>query len=657
MKSKLTNKYWSIILLALVAVMMCESCSKSKEGKIEYIPFQETKDGNWGMISMDGKVLFKEEFKVKTAEPALRLLDMDGKVLFKEEFKTKPTVVRDGRFFVRTKEGIWEMYDAKEKPRKIGADYAHTSGFCNGKALVAEKNKPVSIIDTQGKTIKLLDKIDGKEVDGVRAFVSGYAVFMTTDSLWGVIDDNGKCVIKPVYYSLNDYGDGKFIGVNVKYKKDVLQGKKDKVKISVLNTSGEAVFNLSANKYENIGYFFVDGKLKVSVKKDGKEIYGIIDDKGNYVVKPSTKLKNIGSIHGDEFTYNNGEGWGLMNVKGETLVRAKYEYLYYDEDNILIAMTKDDDTYEFKYIDKKDNQIGSDTYVVAAPFSSFDSEHTLVKPNDKTYSIIDKKCKQLEGLPDIIDVGNYVGEDYVESDYIDLKKMIDGFGITQNGIAGLTFSSSPKEAVKAEVASGYATADETHPAGTPYWYDITNKITFLKNVNGIYGSIDVSFPSNLSRQTYRTRRIIDYTIGDWYWYHDEQTPTGYVWNKISPQYFTLTIENGGKMHGKLRDLLKALIAKFKTFGTIAKQNDGAAVLTLKNKLRAVIRMEKDHVSVIWGDIKPIKDIDISKYKDISEEDDPFNISYGYLNGLFENNSVDADSVEVDSTEADPIATY
>lgn len=278
MKSKLTNKYWSIILLALVAVMMCESCSKSKEGKIEYIPFQETKDGNWGMISMDGKVLFKEEFK------------------------TKPTVVRDGRFFVRTKEGIWEMYDAKEKPRKIGADYAHTSGFCNGKALVAEKNNPVSIIDTQGKTIKLLDKIDGKEVDGVRAFVSGYAVFMTTDSLWGVIDDNGKCVIKPVYYSLNDYGDGKFIGVNVKYKKDVLQGKKDKVKISVLNTSGEAVFNLSANKYENIGYFFVDGKLKVSVKKDGKEIYGIIDDKGNYVVKPSTKLKNIGSIHGDEFT-------------------------------------------------------------------------------------------------------------------------------------------------------------------------------------------------------------------------------------------------------------------------------------------------------------------------------------------------------------------
>lgn len=628
---KLIKLNLGIVAAALMTAMVCVSCSKTEEGKVEYLPFQETKDGNWGMISMDGKVLFKDEFK------------------------TKPTVVRDGRFFVRTKEGIWEMYDASEKPQKIGADYAHTSGFSNGKALVAEKGKPVSIIDTDGKTVKLLDKIEGKEVDGVRAMVAGYAVFMTTDSLWGVVDDNGNCVVKPTYYSLNDYGDGKFIGVDAKYKKSVQQGKKDKVKISVLDTSGKEIFNFTANKYENTGFAFVDGKLAVSVKKDGKETWGIIDDKGNYVVKPSTKLKSIGSIHGDEFTYNNGEGWGLMNVKGETLVRAKYEYLYYDEDNILIAMAKDGDTYEYKYIDKKDNQIGTDTYVTATPFSSFDGEHALVKPNDKIYSIIDRKCNQLEGLPDIIDIGNYAGEGYIESDYVDIKKMVEGFGISQNGIAGLTFKSSPKDAVKAEVANGYAVGDKSHPAGTPYWYDYTSRVSFSKAVNGVYGSILVSFSGNLSRQTYRTHRVIDYTFEDWYWYHDEKTPTGYVWNKVTPQSFTLSIGNGGRMHGKLRDLLKVLIAKYKTFGTIAKQNDGAAVLTLKNNLRAVIWMEKDHVSVSWGDLKAVKDIDISKYKDVSEEDDPSSISYGYLNGLFPNGSVDADSTVADTTAVDSAA--
>lgn len=81
-------KYYlcALLVVALNAIML--SCTQSEKGGIEYLPFQETKDGNWGMISVDGKVLFKDEFK------------------------TRPTVVRDGRFFVRTKQGIWEMYDA-----------------------------------------------------------------------------------------------------------------------------------------------------------------------------------------------------------------------------------------------------------------------------------------------------------------------------------------------------------------------------------------------------------------------------------------------------------------------------------------------------------------------------------------------------------------
>lgn len=157
------NKKLLNLALVAIATMLMLSCSKTENGNVEYIPFQETDDGQWGMISMDGKVLFKDEFK------------------------NKPTIVRDGRFFVRTKEGVWEMYDASEKPKKIGDDYAHTSGFRNGRALVAIKNQPVSIIDTEGKIIKKLDKIENHEVDGVRAYKGNYAVFMTVDSLWGAI--------------------------------------------------------------------------------------------------------------------------------------------------------------------------------------------------------------------------------------------------------------------------------------------------------------------------------------------------------------------------------------------------------------------------------------------------------------------------------------
>ena len=90
----MNRRYLSFLVVAMFTIVLL-SCSKTENGNVEFIPFQETADGQWGMLSMDGKVLFKEEFK------------------------NKPTIVRDGRFFVRTKEGIWEMYDATEKPKRL----------------------------------------------------------------------------------------------------------------------------------------------------------------------------------------------------------------------------------------------------------------------------------------------------------------------------------------------------------------------------------------------------------------------------------------------------------------------------------------------------------------------------------------------------------
>lgn len=612
------------LIFAVLTAMLLVSCNQTDNGKVEYIPFQETSDGQWGMISLDGKVLFTEEFK------------------------TKPTVVRDGRFFVRTQEGAWEMYDATEKPKKIGVDYAHTSGFRNGVALVAEKGKPVSIIDTDGKTKKVLDKIDGKVVDGVRNFEEGYAVFMTTDSLYGVIDQSGDCVIKPEYCSLNNCSDGKFIGVNQKYQKDVKADKKDKVKIAVLNTSGKIVYEFNGGKYDDTAYGYTDGLLPVSVKKDAKVTWGIVNDKGEIVVKASSKIKNIGTIHGDKFTYNNGEGWGLMDIKGQTLIRAKYEFLYYDDDNTLVAVVKDGESYVHKYIDEKDNQLGDETYVKATLYSMFDGQHAIVKPNDKIYSIIDKNGKQIEGLPDIVNVGTYEGEYYIESDYVDIPKMLAGFNITPDGIIGVTTKTTPKEAVAMHAKLGLAVGDKDHPAGTPYWYDYRDNLDLYKDVDGVRGYVRVSFSGNLSKQTYRTQRVIDYDFGDWYYYHDNKIPTGYVWNKVNPTAFMLMIGNNGRMHGKLRDLYKVVYAKFKGLGTIVKENNSAAVINLKSGGRAFVAMKKDNVFVFWGtSLKDAKDIDIEEYKDATEEDDPSIVSYGYLNSLFPDEAV-ADTAAVDT---------
>lgn len=607
-----------VALLALVA-----ACAETENGNVEYVPFQETKDGQWGMISMDGKVLFTEEFK------------------------SRPTVVRDGRFFVRTKEGVWEMYEASEKPKKIGKDYAHASGFRNGVALVAEKDKPVSIINTAGETVKLLDKVEGKAVDGVRAFAGGYAVFMTADSLWGAVDEGGKCVVKPEYCALSNCSDGKFIGISAKYRKEHSQGKKEKVKVSVISTGGKAVYEFMADKYEDFGHGFVDGKLPVCVKKDGEKSCGLIDEKGEQIVKPSRKLKAIGSICGDVFTYYNGEGWGLMNIKGETLIRAKYEALYCDGEKRLLAVMKDGETYKYKYVDTEDNPISEDTYVSASLFRAFDGEHTWVKPDDKLYSLIDEDGKQVEGLPDIVEIGTYEGETYIMSDYVDIAKLVAGFDIKADGLMGFSFSSTPQAVVRKADELGMLSGTQEHPAASAYWFDYRNSVQLYKDVEGARGFVGVEFTGNLSRQTYRTKRVIDYTFGDYYWYHDDKIPTGYVWNDVKPKIFSLSINREGKMRYKLRSLYAALTKKFMTLGTVAKQNDNAMVLNLRNGRRAVVVLRKDEVAAAWGELKPVAEIDIERFKNLDDTEDDMDAYDGMA-------VEDADSLVADSAYVDSI---
>lgn len=615
------RKRLSFTILACLSVLLpavFTSCSSGGDG-IESVPFQETEDGQWGMISPSGEVLFSDEFK------------------------SRPTVAREGRFFVQAKSGMWELYDATEKPKKLG-EYVHATAFRDGVALVTEKGKHVSIINPDGEVVKELDKIEGKEVEYVSQFKNGYAIFITTDGLMGAVDPSGKCVLKPEYVWLKDCSDGKFLAVKSKYKQQLADNEKDKIKVSVLNTSGETLFEFSVSKYEDFGGGYEDGHLAVAVKRDGDDIWGIIDDKGEYVVKPTAKVKRIGEIKGDCFTYYNGEGWGLMNFEGETLIRAKYESLLFDTDNRLIATVEENDKYRYKYIDKEDNEVGDDTYHDVTKFSWFDGKHAFVRLGDNEWAIIDGEGKTLEKLPDMSDISLNEGDYYVQSDYIDLNKFVDAFGLTADGAMGLTWQTTAQEAVQAQVQAGSASGTSEHPAGTPWWYDYTSQIRLSKTVEGAQGQVTVKFSGVLSRQTYRTERVVDYEGYYYTYYHNEQIPTGYVWNDVSVESFHFAVPNDGRMRGKLRQLYKVLYEKFKGMGTVEKENGNAAVISLRNGRRALVAMAGDNVQVYWGAVS--SDVDIDRYKDVREDD-----------GTSPYESTDTDSVACDFPAVAPAVEY
>lgn len=132
--------------LLLFMVMILSSCNKETNDYVTAFPYMETDKGKWGMITTDGEVLFSQEFK------------------------NQPTVVRNGVFLVKNEANLWEIYKAEKKPEKIGSEYTGATIFSNGRAIVCEKDKYITIIDTEGKAIKTLDEIDGKRVNTVFRF-------------------------------------------------------------------------------------------------------------------------------------------------------------------------------------------------------------------------------------------------------------------------------------------------------------------------------------------------------------------------------------------------------------------------------------------------------------------------------------------------------
>ncbi|MBR2204939.1 MAG: WG repeat-containing protein [Prevotella sp.] len=575
---------------------MLVSCEKSENLGVEYVPYQETEKGQWCMIS-----------------PA-------GEVLFSEEFKNEPTIAKDGRFMVKNDEGLWEIYTAEAKPKKVGGEYLYATCFEDGIALVAEQNGYVTIINKEGKEVKVLDKIGNKIVDEVGAFSEGYALYKTGDFI-GAINREGKEIIKPDYVALNPCHDGKFIGVNMKYEKEF--GKKDgKFSYDIIDTNGNILFSISNEKYSNIGSFFIDGLLPIAIKQDGEDCWGIINDKNEVIVKPTSKIKGISDISGKKFIYSNGEGYGLMNIDGENLIRAKYEMLSFDESNRLFAITeKTQKTYDYKcrLIDEEDNRIGDEEFSNYYSFKNFDGKHAFVKVGDKMWSIIDIDGKQLQKLPDMVNIGVSTGDNSIKNDHVDFAELFKEMKLGANSVDGLTLhKTTAKEAAKIREDNSPREGNSEHPVSDPYWYDVTNLLGYNKTFNKVEVKIVIGFPDFISRKVYRTQNE-DYG----YFTYRHEVFSGYEFNNLVGDRFAVEFSDSGILKGKSKQLLNAINEHMKMIGgKLEKSNDNAAVFTLGKDNRAISSREDNKVILVWGNLKPVEELNIDKYTNIENVSAP-----------------------------------
>lgn len=578
-----------LFLLVSVCVLLLSSCNKGDDSsKIEYLPFQSEQGGKWGLISTSGEILFKGEFE------------------------NEPTVARNGRFLVKNKDSKWEIYTAEPKPKKIGKEYVSAGAFVEDIAPVTEANMPVEFIDLDGNVKFKLDKVEGKTVTAVYNFSEGIARFKCNDDI-GCIDKNGKVIIKPNYYAMSPCSDGKIIAIDKKYKDFEKKNKKDKIVATVLDKTGKKLFTFNLNKYDGIDGVFVDGVMAVTdVDDKGKPACGIIDSEGKWLLKPSKNISEIEKIQGENYIFSDGDSYGIKNVKGENILKPKYDYLFFAGKNLLFAGKKEDKDVSFKLIDLQDNEIGNNKYEYALPF--YDGDHAAVKTSKHSWTFIDKKGKELEKMPDIFRIDYNTGDYLINSDYVDLDAFVEDLKITKDGFDVVSLGTLPKSMLIKAQANNDSTLYSLYYSWTKYlnkpqeYYGLQD-IFYYKKIDNLVCNVSASWSGDGGIVTPITR----YHYYDLYFYtYSVPYTAGYRFVSYGPGALSITILDK-KIETKTKMLYDKICAKLSKLGKEVKHNDNATAYNVAGKCYVVVNSPNNYVQLIRGTLTNFKKIDLSEY--------------------------------------------
>lgn len=479
---QISTRFLYRILRSLYALALCfgllilVGCRQKSAVGPEGIPFQSEKGGRWGII----------------------MLDDLKKPLFTDEFDGEPSNVYEDRFSVQEKDGLYRFYEAKSKPTQIGGAYAQVGIFQHGVAPVVREGEHIEIIDRDGNVVKVLDKIHGKDISECGNFCEGLAVYTDSDAKMGYIDTKGNPIIPAKFSLATAFAGGRAFVVDAKYEKQIQDGEYSKIPVDVIDKKGHVLYSFigllgtkpggwSDLKVEQecVRNGLASSKYVVWVK-DGKP--GIYDIEGQVIIKPQAKYREIWQVTDEGFVYQGESGQiGYYSLKGEQLIREKYQRLQWVGPKRLIASYSRDYGAEARLIDDRDTYLAEYT----SCFSVGGHKVLVAKEGDSDILV------NLDGIQKVKDgffLGEYRGflDGYitVSSQYVSAEMLVNALQINGQGILGLTFDSKPMQVAQ-------AFKGRTAEAGDVCaWNDFDSKknvITCDKGVGGLIVSILAAF--------------------------------------------------------------------------------------------------------------------------------------------------------------------
>lgn len=565
-----TIKWLFTVLTAVVLAGCSESKEELTEPQVTGIPFQTEKDGRWSMLSPTGEIIFEEEFE------------------------KQPMLAYEDRFFAEEDNGLYALYTAEDSPEKLADGFSYCHHFINGKAVVSKPGEYIQIIDTEGKVIRVLDEVRGKEIDRVYVEDDGMLRFETTDHYWGLLDADGDLLLEPEY-GVMWYQDGTLLTNPMEERQFYYRHIPENMTDHIMNTQGEETGTIKGHKHITTKILTGGQYLACYLaNQDVKKSFGLFDLEGKTVIKPSKKINNITLSRNEEFIFQKGDSYGLMNTSGDVILAPEYDKLWFWGDDLMLAGEEDDDEIIGTLIDKEGKPAGNEEFLMdhAIDFPRLGNKHALVQLADGNWVLANRDGSIVKDLPNMVNTSTWTRvEDYVQNCHVEPDHIADELNITAEGVDGLTVYMTPQQFVNAKQepltdwvyekareqdVQGKVMEEflETNPITLTYYYshydatDSEKDINLDKNIDGLICYITPYFRKGMVKE-----------VGDDYEFINKPIDN-----------IECYIPNRGKAKGHLQRLYTALDKKIRPFGRVLAESNGYLCI-FTNKV--LIELRKD----------------------------------------------------------------
>lgn len=379
-KSQIQPMLTTVGMLALVLLLAGCGKKSNSELNIDYLAVQMSKGDSWSIIDKDGKEVVKEEY------PA----------------DSKLSTIYEGVYWVYSNEK-YQLYSL-DNPKKpvIDEEFATATAFHAGVAVVGNPNQQIRIINTEGKTVATL----GKNIKRCYGFTEdGYAIIHNTSDKKGIIDTKGNIVIAPAYAEIENPSEGLFLA-----KKD-----DDSKKVLILDIKGQKHGEIDTEKYYILNSRVSEGKIPVRDAVDPEAHTVILDKTGQklFDIKKAKEGFRAAAYADGYMLFSNGEEVGVVDDKGEVVIRPKYKTVI-NNANGTFTVKKDD---KWGVVDTKDETIIDFDY--DSSFFFMMGGNYILKEGS-SWSLVNKEGKEITSFAEF----SIYDDSYAE--YVDVSGLTTG---------------------------------------------------------------------------------------------------------------------------------------------------------------------------------------------------------------------------------------